>query len=304
MAFHIGYHKTATSWLQKAYFPSHPEVDLLCNSSAPWNDPFLHYLISTPELKFDAHEAQRRLYSQQSSDSSDRKRKIGLVSAERLSGFPLSGGFDSVHIAHRIHKVAADAKIIIVVREQSDMISSVYKQMVGEGFSGTLEQMLNRPSWKTAGFNLAFYEFDLLVRLYLDLFGNDQVLVLSYESFREAPDKFVSQLCDFLEISKLSPPAENKIVNQGMSTASMRMIRRLNPIRETEFNPYPAIKLPPGIFEFIYKSHRAIDRRQLQLMSDDLRSELQDYYRSSNIQLHQLTGIKLTDRATSDPENI
>ena len=56
-----------------------------------------------------------------------------VVSFERFSGNPFSGGYDSKEIADRLVQVFPDARVLVVVREQRSMIVSTYKQYVREG---------------------------------------------------------------------------------------------------------------------------------------------------------------------------
>lgn len=293
IAFHIGYHKTATLWLQRAYFPHHSGVGLICKTKAPWEDPFFHYLVATPEQKFCAEHCRELLHTKISQIPDRDSKRIIMISAERLSGFPMSGGFDSVNIANRIHRVAPEAKIIVVVREQLDMIRSVYKQMVVEGYPGSIEQMLNKKSWKMAGFNRAFYEYDALIKVYVALFGPSKVLVLPYKLLRKDSDQFIHQMCNFLEIGVVPPPETSEVVNRSLPASCIGLFRRLNRFRKTEINPYPPLILPRRLIDALVTFHVAVRKTEKDLLSSALCSELRQYYRPSNNRLRSLTGIDL-----------
>ena len=56
-----------------------------------------------------------------------------VVSFERFSGNPFSGGYDSKEIADRLVRVFPDARVLVIVREQRSMIVSTYKKYVREG---------------------------------------------------------------------------------------------------------------------------------------------------------------------------
>ena len=45
-----------------------------------------------------------------------------VLSAERLSGNPHSGGYDSLQTAERLHRLFPQAKVLVVVREQTEEI--------------------------------------------------------------------------------------------------------------------------------------------------------------------------------------
>ena len=70
---------------------------------------------------------------------------IPVLSYERLSGNPHSGGYDSKEIANRLVQVFPDAKILIVIREQKDIILSTYKQYIIEGGACTVKRYLHPP---------------------------------------------------------------------------------------------------------------------------------------------------------------
>ena len=69
--------------------------------------------------------------------------KTGLIpiySNERLSGGPHTGGSDSAEIARRIKICAPSSKIIIIIREQEDMILSSYSQYIRAVGSASLKE--------------------------------------------------------------------------------------------------------------------------------------------------------------------
>jgi hypothetical protein len=43
--FHVGFHKTASTWLQAGFFTEHPDLGLLNNYTAPWDDPITASLV-------------------------------------------------------------------------------------------------------------------------------------------------------------------------------------------------------------------------------------------------------------------
>ncbi|MBU2477785.1 MAG: sulfotransferase [Gammaproteobacteria bacterium] len=242
LVFHIGYHKTATSWLQQSYFREHPEIALLSNSERPWEDKLLSYLIATRDTDFDPEVARTLLQEQvRAAGDTIAGRKVLLFSAERLSGHPFSGGYDSVRTARRIAAAFDDAKVICVVRNQRDMVWSVYKQLVFEGYPGTLDQLIQLRSWKTASFDLAYFEYDRLISQYLDLFGEGRVCVLQYELMRQDIGIFLGRLCAFLGVDYMAPQRAAARVNPSLPDASIGLARRLNYFRQSELYPFPML---------------------------------------------------------------
>ncbi len=245
LVFHIGYHKTATSWMQQRYFREHPEIALLSNSERPWKDRLLSYLIATRDTDFDP-EVGRALLQEQVRAAGDAVagRKVLLISAERLSGHPFSGGYDSVRTARSgLPRLSTDAKVVCVVRDQRDMVWSVYKQLVFEGYPGTLRQLMQLRSWKTTSFDLAYFEYDRLISQYLTLFGKERVCILQYELMRRDIGTFLGRLCAFLGVDYVEPQRAAARVNASLPDASIGLARRLNYFRKSELYPFPMLDL-------------------------------------------------------------
>jgi len=297
LVFHIGYHKTGSSWLQQCYFRQHPEIALLSNSEQPWEDSFLSYLIATPDTDFDP-ETAKELLAERVREAGDAlaARKVLLISAERLSGHPFSGGYDNVRIARRIAAAFIDAKVICVVRNQRDMISSVYKQLVFEGYPGTLDQLMKLRSWKTTAFNPAYFEYDKLILQYLRLFGEDRVCVFQYELMRQELDAFLGRLCRFLSIGYVEPQQASNKVNPSLPDASIGMVRRLNYFRRSELYPFPVLDLGIG-YRHLRRLAFLVAKWMPWLSSphnDRLLRELDTRYSESNARLARLLGDEFT----------
>src|SRR5580765_3007094 len=193
VAVHIGYHKTATTWLQHDVFPRHPALRPYV-AGRVWNDPFLRCIVAEADGEFDAERAQvayetglLRLGSLEAAD-------VVVVSAERLSGHAASGGYDTFRIAERLHATLPTARVLIVVRSQIDMIESEYRQLVGEGYPGRISSLWSSDGWKTPQFDLGQYEYDTLVREYQQQFGAANVAVFSYEGVLAERAAFLRRL--------------------------------------------------------------------------------------------------------------
>lgn len=242
LVFHIGHHKTATTWLQTKFFDSHPDIELLSNFNAPWDDEFISYLIGTSERKFDNNLCSSLLKSDKRLVS--REDGVSVVSAERLSGHPFSGGYDSYLIANRIFTCFPEAKIILVIRNQVDMLTSMYKQLVRGGYLGTFSDLIHGYHWKGVGFSLDFLEYDLLISKYHSLFGKEHVLVLLYEDLKIDQRKYVRKISTFLGVDEFYETSNDKgAVNVSLPEKQISAKRLLNHCRKTEYNPFPIVSI-------------------------------------------------------------
>ena len=298
IVFHIGYHKTGTSWLQKIYFPKHPNIHLISNSQKPWDDPFLSYLIGSPDRKFDYRHC-RNLLRKQISNCACEENDVYLISSERLSGHPFSGGYDNFRIAERLRMCVEDAKILCVIRNQIDMIRSVYKQLISEGYTGDITSFLHTKSWDTASFDLSFYEYDLLIKKYQNLFGTKNVYTVCYEKMVYDIGRFLSDICQFINIPnfQISDELLKKMINKksGLSKV-LKFTRFLNYFTKTELNPFPLIPL------FTINNYKLRSRiiywsgkflKQNDILDIEIIDEIKKCYKKSNLKLKEIDNFDL-----------
>ena len=225
MLIHIGFHKTATSWMQQRWYPRHPQLVVPFDY---WD--IVEHLVFPDPLAYDA-DATRAHFTH------DGDRTV-VLSAERLSGTPHAGGYDRAEIAARLASTFPDAHVWMVVREQVGMIASLWRQYVFEGGRLPLDRYVRGvvPELKP-GFRLEHLDYAPLVRRYRDLFG-DRVLVTMYEDFRADPQPTLDRLCAFLGIEPLAAGGdERSLVNRGLSDRSARVVRTANAFSRPERMP-------------------------------------------------------------------
>lgn len=224
MIIHIGYHKTGTTWLQKTVFDD-PAIGFV----QPWKraDVIARLVLAEP-FRFHA-DAERAHFASAAAEAA-RAGRTPVMSVERLSGNPHSGGYDAETIAERLARTFPEARVLICVREQRGMIASVYQQYVREGGVSSLRRYLDPPSRGSARvpmFSFAHFAYDALVSRYIDLFGADRVLVLPYEWLRKDPLGFVGRIAAF---AGAAPPVRlvEERRNPALSGLAVLVKRPLN----------------------------------------------------------------------------
>jgi hypothetical protein len=171
-----------------------------------------------------------------------------VISLERLSGSALSGGYDSVRIADRLHQVFPEGRILVVVREQRSMVVSTYKGYVQQGGAAPLEHFLEgrrSATFRVPGFDPAYLEYDRLLAHYLSLFGTDNVLALAFDQFVEDGRGFVERIASFggrpvpAQVLDALPYGHRENV-RTTSALTLSLVRRLNQLAPpTDVNPAP-----------------------------------------------------------------
>jgi hypothetical protein len=317
LLIHIGYTKTATTWLQHHLFgdPATGFGWLETNGDRPGrpdrNSP-VRRLVSLSSLDVDTAALREDFAGL--IGSVDAKGLVPLISLERLSGSPFSGGHDSAEIAERLARLFPEARVLVVIREQGSMIVSTYKQYVKVGGAVSLERFIDSPRTSTLHvpwFQLGYFEYDRLLRHYLDLFGPERLLVLAYEEFVEDPAAFVAKIARFAELpaeaERLESLPFDRTPKRSLSSAAIAVRRRLNRLAvRTEVNPAPLFEAPIAQRAVRWATRdklvdKLVDAALPRSVHDRLDSKLRcvaaaavgDRYRESNRATSELTGIDL-----------
>ena len=231
---HIGYHKTASTWLQEHLFDNEASGFKRFISQREIRDK----LILVNGLDFNAEEF-KNYYKKLTDDKSD---LCSVISNERLSGNPHSGGYDSKEIADRLKSCFPDGKVLIVIREQKDMILSTYIQYVRAGGACALHDYLE-PSKRNQAiiplFNYEYFNYSRLVSYYQKLFGKEKVLVLPFELFKNKPEEFAERISSFAAVKGLSELPFSKKTNKRISSLSSILLRQSNKLfAKSTLNPF------------------------------------------------------------------
>jgi hypothetical protein len=289
---HIGYHKTATSWLQEHLF-SNEDAGFGWTRKAGGSP--VRRLVDDDPLLWDADDARAAI-----EPGLEAIRARGLqpvISVERLSGHPFSGGYDVKEIADRIAAVFPDGRVLAVVREQRSMIVSTYKQYVRAGGGCTVEEFLHPPTSKSLRvpwFDFRYFEYDRLLAYYRGLLGPERVRWLAYEGFATDPRGFVAAVCAFAAREAPEDLPYDARENKAPSAAGLEAQRRRNRLGfRSELNPTPA--LPAGLVRRLPKRFfRPPDRAAAEAhLRETVERAVGDRYRESNRRLAELTGLDL-----------
>lgn len=238
ITIHIGYHKTATTWLQRLIFPNHPEIDYWNIYTQPY--AWVMDVGSSHDFDFDPQRF-KELSSQLKADSLNGN---NLISWEGFVGDPFTGAITSHRNANRLQLIFPNAKIIVGIRNQFDMVASLYRQYVHEGGACSFSAFLKQSNKRTRiHFSLDYMRFDRLITYYASLFGRDSIFVYTYEELKQSPNDVLGGLFSFLEVSSISfdDHIYKNQVNRGMSRPSIHIMRLTNRLIGSTINSTPVI---------------------------------------------------------------
>jgi len=298
---HIGYHKTATTWFQRRFYPHVRNARYL---SKAWVE---QALLDAGALLFDPSAVRERLVAERA----DGKRLI--LCHEGLVGNPHSGGLHGCYtkeMARRLSATLPEASVVIVLRSQVDMIAATYKQYVRAGGTHRPQRYLfpqrylggaYRKPRKIPLFTLDHFDYQALVTHYEGLFGCDNVHVLLYETFREDGPGFVRAMAERfgldVDVDTLSFRQENVSLRRNLLPLA-RALNRLT-VKNVADKRCVADLLP---------SHMTV-RRLLdplnatalagpvlgprELLGADVVAEIEDRFRAGNAALAKARGLPL-----------
>jgi hypothetical protein len=246
--FHIGYHRTGTTFLQRDIFPQCREKIILA-----LNNNQLDCLIKYFAYNEDRKITEMELYS-------ELKKKIGddieipiVASSERYSGTYWEDSFD---ISKKIKKSFDNANIIICIRKQQTVIPSLYSNYLKgggtESYSTYVQKVIENNK----------FDYEKLITHYRDLFNTESVLVLVYEDLKKNREHFIGQLLDFIGIRNSVEIKYNDIIrNKRNSVLEQRLhyiLNRLAPHSDGSFS-----KLYEVFSDLSRKCASRIDQMQL-----------------------------------------
>lgn len=304
LLIHIGYPKTASTWLQSDIFLDNntgfsvpwPHQDGLCEKAT---DLFI------TNTNFSHTEVQKFFMP-------------GINNALENGLFPvLSNEFLSAcffytpknyhlffpqEIAERLKLTFPNAKVLIMIREQKSMLLSAYKQMLIMRHTLGIEKFINvgdkdivtHPSIG----NLENLKFDILIEKYQSLFGKDNVLVLPLEKLKKDEHIFWQSLYKFLDLpfKKINITSTKNVALKGSRLVVLRELNKLTLRNKPE-------SVPKKILKINHKTAQILDNFIPQKFSKSIetnwkefiKTTVGDYYQESNKRTSMLTNNNLVD---------
>ncbi|MEO9475292.1 MAG: sulfotransferase domain-containing protein [Cyclobacteriaceae bacterium] len=283
---HIGYPKTATTFLQWEVFPNLEGVNYVDYRTC---EQIFTPLIYLDEFDYDLSSVQETLKAYV-------LERTNLFSFEGLVGPPfIYKGLGRSVIPERLRALGFD-KIIITLRNQEDMLDSLYRQYVIQGGVVRFADFIDRKKrWNLyqRSFNMDFLKYDSLICKCNEIFGKDNVLVLRTEDLKKDTNAFINQI-EYFVGSDMEKGRPSKKVNQSMSNLSIAVLRVVNHFIFTSQKPNNLIwnrigtKYVSKVFLAILEPYifRFISSRKSFLTKGDM-EYVRKYYAESNERLNE-----------------
>jgi hypothetical protein len=296
LLLHVGYHKTATTWMQRQLFvPAHGFRQVAFHREA------FDHVVAPHGFDFDPAPLAALLAERAAALAPG---EVPVLSSEILSGHPFQGGHGSDVYAERLARIAPQARILISIRSQLRILPSVYMQYLLRGgtqpwdrfFAGTDELGY-------FAFTPRHFEYDRLVACYQRLFGAGRVHVLTQESLQRDMAGAAAAVAAFAgaAFAGLTPEAR-RVEAASYPEYAAPVLRRINHVQASTLDPWPVVALgrtPGGLFRLagglLRRPPFAPLLQHRRPVSEHVRQRFAGYYRDSNRRLAALVpGLDLT----------
>jgi hypothetical protein len=332
---HIGYPKCASTALQVNYFTKHPELFYL----GPYNGglTFDYYNSDVTNLVeidwrlmkdfgYDREKAANTIRKCHRDFLASRKKKFGF-SFESLA-FTMHHDIDVTQKAQRMAEVFGHGtKIVIVIRNQFDLIKSLYRELIIVGLTSTYHKFISDIFYNKFRSFVFDFNFFKMHGLYAQHFGAENVLVLPYEQLKHEPKAFFEALSGHLGVKPgiiTSIPREN----ESRSEAFYEHYREMNnavrhgvglgvgePVNQYRYSEYfrevdgiappPTaevdMKMMPLLRDLALEKARNSKLKIQYDMPPDIEQWLTHYYGQSNAELAKAVNLPLEKMGYPQP---
>lgn len=238
---HVGLPKTGSTFLQKRFFPSLEDITYCYPKTT--HKSFFEYFHMSDDFEFNPLHA-RRLF-EQGLESSNAK-ETWLISDESFCGTPWNGNIVAKRNYDRLADIFIEPHIVIVLRNQIDMLDSLYRHYIKCGGTMSLRKFLTpKVHRKVWSFNILKYGHH--VNYLRENFGKNNVTVLFFEDFTKNPVDYFNRWCRVLGLAEYSWP-ENVLhykENVGISPLFLGFMKFANKFAGS--SKHPSLLLPSSV---------------------------------------------------------
>nr|WP_239059997.1 sulfotransferase [Alteromonas genovensis] len=230
------------------------------------------------------------------------------MSWEHLLGDSAYHADGLTRIANRLKQSFPNARIILYVREQLALLKAIYAQYVQEGGTWTLDEFTQLKYPYRVGFSPVYLNYELVYRLYGNLFGEHNIYLQAYEALKAQPEEEISRLFAWLGAPShsIADIQFYEQVNASLSRQALSVLRVLNHVVPSRFNSLGSVaftKQPKSRFYLRKWLQQYVDPKLIKKiftateleLSSTVHAELERYYRKSNSTLAKDLRITLAE---------
>jgi len=315
---HVGYPKTGTTTLQAHFFPHIEEVQYLgkyvnSDKNFDFNVNIINDIIFKNKNDIDYIILEKEFNNLFTKDKILLSEEDFLFECLRP---PMLKGVNNqpkpMEVAEKIKnifdKIHYDVIIIMTIRKQDEMLTSLYAQAYTFNYSkytkyNSFQKFLNIFLDKQEDDFVFALDYLRIVSEYQSIFGKNNIKILAYEELKKSPSIFYTKLCNILEIDalKYSNIAIMKKENQRSTNDGYKTIYKKNLLHyigsfKRKYFPSLSIKINPffkTILESITLSNSDIEKTII--LRDEQKNKILNIYKESNQILSKNNNLNLNE---------
>lgn len=293
--FHVGYPKTASTYLQYGVF-SNSSFGFGMAGGQENRSHIMHWFRTDDPYLFEPDKVSEDMIRLEKP-----VRDRGLVpvwSEETFVGNPLTRCYDGAWMLEKLHSTGRAFQIVFTIRNQADLILSAYREYLKlnrnslRDFVGTGHEPRSfRPI-----FHPEYLLYDIAVNSWAEAFGRENILVLPQELLRSDPEDYIKRLLSCVGISTASE-VPSQAYNVGRGGTALLAARTLNAFftrsplsAEPSFSEKTVQKLLSTVNKL---SPRSLDMHIESRWRSEIEDRIRGYYDASNTQLGLQIGLDL-----------
>lgn len=285
---HIGMPRTASTFFQKEVFPNLNDFNHLGVNQTHYSNAFQR-LLYQDESRYNETEVKASLDWLEGENL--------VISNELFVGQSLfMASTNRTRNARRLKKLFPKAEVVLFLRNQADLLESLYSIGVYSGYTVKPEEYIrfdNEPMDSTNPLYPTFttmeqteqYFYSYLLRIYQDLF--DKVHVFLYEDFTANPSEFIQQFCRKLDLQLRENIDFLKRANSSLSARQLEYLRKTNSLKEVFENSGAGKRI---FRKNIQTIERRVGGKTKFHFSPALRKKIKDHFIDDNLTLKELIG--------------
>jgi hypothetical protein len=295
---HVGYIKTATTFLQEVVF-SGIKSDLELAAGAATRSHTVHNILLTDDYSFDAEYIRSRM--EEFAGPVRLRNKLPVWSEEMLLGNPPSGRYDGFNNARKAHAIYPRAQVLITIRRQQSIALSMYREYVLGGGRLSLRSFIgtgDEPISFSAILRPNFLFYHHAIRHYKNLFVEGRVLCLPQEMLEREPKDYLAALAGFTG-REISPDLQLRRIHVGENSLALALRRSLNRFIVRDSSRPGRTGLDAFTNRIVRLFNRLTPRRLEAGLYQDWRDAIDARYKgmfaASNRETAKMTGLNLGD---------
>lgn len=235
---HLGLHKTGSTFLQKEFFPLHRKRCGYVDARKQLRG-FLDYILYSHDFEFDSQQALQ-IFNKEISHTDATDGRV-LISDEQFCGSPWDNAAYRRSYFDRLNSVFPMAKYIIVLRNQTDMIRSLYLQYIKTGGTATWKAFIGYKRHPLSISLKGYFDYGAYIKYMVEYVGIERVGCFFYEDMKKNPMDFLKTISSFSGFETKNQDTStiiNRKKNPSISNFWVGPLRMINPFFKTYRQPF------------------------------------------------------------------